>query len=56
MNTRPIRTQPAATPPLRRRPSLWAEPATEEIHLITFEWATRAGKQTVVYVDRRRLD
>ena len=58
MNTRPSRTRPAATPPphLRQRPTLWSEPATEEIHLITFEWATRAGKQTVVYVDRRRLD
>ncbi|HEX6867582.1 MAG TPA: hypothetical protein VF119_02195 [Candidatus Limnocylindrales bacterium] len=56
MITRPARTRLAPTPPQTRRPSLWADSGSEEIHLITFEWPTRSGKQTVVYVDRRRLD
>jgi hypothetical protein len=56
MDTRSVRTRTTTPPPVKRRPNLWVELPTEEIHLITFEWATRSGKQTVVYVDRRLLD
>ena len=53
---RAIRTRTTGTPPRERRQPVGEESVSEEVHLIKFEWATRSGKQTVVYLDRRRLD
>lgn len=50
-----IRPRPVAAPVAKAPNGRSPNTPSEEVHVLTFEWPTRSGTQSVVYLDRRRL-